>query len=651
MQKRFFDCKIALVNKEEILEDFFRSLRVTLTNAFSYSKDHPYFIKSVESFKFQLEATLAVLNPLKIGVTNSGLVVDGKNLSRVGFYDELARLLHQRKIKSIEIRSGASLAELVGFLSVISMPQKDIFKSGGINALLEKKQLINFIIEELDYSAFLQGQGQECVDIWGYMLKEAAHSNDEIKLNKLADNFGSLIKQANEKDLFEAEEVSANINEFLICLKEKNKDKFDKCAKDVFLWLLRNKKSLNEEKLAQLKPVFNSLNQEDFSTLLWEGLSQDDDFDALSLQFFSKISGQGNSPKIAEGFFNKMNESQHLSGNPRVVKRIQDLLTAPQDSQVSAVYRNTLESLIKGISSSGGLFFDQKALKENYRYIVLNMLSIDEDEDNLKLAAGILEKELACIFEDNDVGFLKDLRGLLVKRKKEGISVYVDLEKNLSAFIEDIALSQSLPIEQEFLLEMVSSPGRKMSFYLDKIFNTPKAGRQVLNLFFRLFPGDLGAFYERVEQKLQDTEFLANLIDGLSAVGYSFSMDILKYIYLSANQLIKTEVLKSMRKIGKIDTVFLISQLNTDSVLLKKDILSVLSLDTRGKEDALDILLKIPSPWASKNKIIIKNMQIVYELGLKDASSRIKKLSLRRFFWNSQLRDKANKILREWNVS
>ena len=147
------------MDQDQLVEDFFRSLRVALTNAFSYSKDHPYFIKSVENFKLKLEEILAVLSPFKFGVTDLGLMVDGKSLTRVGFYDELARLLHQRKIKSIEIRANVTLAELVGFFSVISMSQKEIFKNGGVNALLVKKQLVNFTIEELDYSAFLQGDG------------------------------------------------------------------------------------------------------------------------------------------------------------------------------------------------------------------------------------------------------------------------------------------------------------------------------------------------------------------------------------------------------------------------------------------------------------------------------------------------------------
>ena len=126
------------MDKDQIVEDFFRSLRVALTNAFSYPKDHPYFIKSVVDFKLKLEFILSVLNPLKIGVTNLGLVVDEKSLTRIGIYDELARLLHQRKIKNIEIRNGASLQELVQFLTVISLPQKDIFKNVNFNLIASK---------------------------------------------------------------------------------------------------------------------------------------------------------------------------------------------------------------------------------------------------------------------------------------------------------------------------------------------------------------------------------------------------------------------------------------------------------------------------------------------------------------------------------
>ena len=639
------------MDKDQIVEDFFRSLRVALTNAFSYPKDHPYFIKSVENFKLKLELILAVLNSLKIEVTSSGLIVDGKSLTRIGFYDELARLLHQRKIKNIEIRKGVSLQELIQFLSVISLPQKDIFKNGGINALLEKKQLTNFTIAELDYSAFLHGEGSECADIWGYMLKDAAKSNDAVKLEQLADGFGSFINRVSEKDLLDAEGISSEVNEFLACLRGKSKEKFDKCAKDVFLWLLRNKKSLSQEKLVKLKSIFYGLSQEDFSALLQEGFMQEDNFDTLSLQLFSKISEQENSPKITEKFFNKVNETQDLRDNPGVVKKIRNLLSSIQDDPLSAVYRNTLKFLTKGIFFSGKLFFDHKLLKENYHYIVLSILATDENMDTLTLTAAILEKELAGVFEDNDVGLLKDLWGVLAKRRKDGIKACIDFEKSFSSSVENIALNGSLTFEQEFLLEMVSQPSQDLGLYLEKIFTAEKVSKQVLNLFLRLFPGSLEAFYERLDQKIQDTEFLGSLIDALSQLDTPATLSILEYIYFSANELVKSESLKAMRKLKKVDTAFLMRQLNTNSLLLRNGLLSVLILDAQAKKDVLDLLFGASSFLGSKNKFFIENMQIAFDLRFIGAVSYIKQLSRRKFFWNRELRNKAARILKEWNVS
>ncbi|MDD5477907.1 MAG: HEAT repeat domain-containing protein [Candidatus Omnitrophica bacterium] len=638
------------MENEKILEDFFRSLKVALTNAFSYSKDHPYFIKSVENFKVKLEDALAVLNPLRIGVTSTGILVDGKNLAKSGFYDELARLLHQRKIKSFEIRNGVSLQELVQFLSVISLSQKDIFKGGGINAILKDKQLAHFTIGELDYSAFLQEQGQECADIWGYILKEATHSNDPAKLEVLADDFGPLIKRSSEKDILETEEVPSDIHEFLVCLRGKNKEKFDKCSKDLFLWLLRNKKSLNEEKLAKLVPVFDSLSAEDFSALLWEGISQEDNFDDLSLQLFSKIAEQKNPPKIAEGFLARVKQSQYLKDNPNALKRIQNLLTAGHDDRVSAVYRNTLESLIKGIAPSGGLFFDQRRLRGNYHYIILNMLSTAGDEDNLELAGEILEKEFAGILEDNDLDFLKSIFSLLMERKKQGIGVCANLEKKLSAFIENIALNQSLLPQQEFLLDMVSSPSQDVGYYLDKIFASLKPGNQVVSLFFRLFAQQMDAFYQRLGQKLQDMEFLAGLIDALGRLADPRALEALEYIYSSANELIKIEVLTAMAKFKKVDVDFLMRQLSADSFLLRKNLFSVLILDAQAREKGLDVLFNIPNFFGKKNDLLMENMQLVFDLRFVEAAGRIRDLARLRFFWNKKMRNKAKQILKEWDV-
>ncbi|MDD5561833.1 MAG: hypothetical protein PHT50_06890 [Candidatus Omnitrophica bacterium] len=638
------------MNKEEIIEDFFRGLRIALTNAFSYPKDHPYFIKSVENFKLKLETILAIFNPFKIGVTSSGLIVDGKSLTRAGLYDELARLLHQRKIKSIEIRIGLSLQELVQFLCLMSLPQKDIFKSGGLGVLLEKERLVHFVIQELDYSAFLQGEGQECADVWGYMLKEAVYSNNAAKMEQLADSFGSFIKRIDEKDLFDSEGISTEVNEFLSSLRDKNKEKFDKCLNDIFLWLLRNKKTISQDKLAKLKPSFEGLSQDDFIALLREGFLQEDGFDSLSLQLFSKISGQDNSSNITRDFFSKMDESPALKDNPGTVKKIRNLLSGSQDDPMSAVYRNTLDSLVKNISFSGKLSFDHQLLKENYRYIVLGIFASDKNTDTLQTAAAILEKELAGVFEDNDTGFLSDLWQVLSERKKEQIKACLGLEEVFSGLIEDIALSGSLKPEQEFLLKVISSPGKELSLYLDKIFSGERVNKQALVLFLRLFQANLADFYARLDQRMQDIEFLASLAEALSQSDTPQTLNILEHIYSGANELVKIESLKAMRKLKKVDKDFLKRQLNTGSFALRGELFSVLILDAQAGDELLSMLFKVPSFLGSKNDLLIENMKIVFDLHFIEAAGCIKDLSRRRFFWNRNVRNKAAQILKEWNI-
>jgi len=639
------------MNKEEILEDFFRTLRVVLTNAFSYSKDHPYFIKSVANFKSKLETALLILNPLKIGVTDSGLVADGKALVKSGFYDDLARLLHQRKIKSLEIRKGADLQELAQFFSIIALPQKEILRSGGIAALLLRGQLKHFTVGELDYSALLQGQGQECADIWGYMLKDAVRNNDAVKLNKLADDFGSLIKRVNERDIFDASGISSQVSDFLISLRGTNREKFYKCVKDIFLWLLRNKKSLNDVKLTKLKSVFIGLDQDDFSSLLWDGILREDNFDALSLQIFSKISNSGDPGRIAGNLFKDGDQAQYLRDNPGAVKKIQNLLDAGSEDPLSAVYRNTLESLVKSISFSGKLLFDHKELLRNYRNIVLGIFSSGGNNDNSQMIEAILDKELAGALEDNDADFLKGLWAQLVKRRAEGKNACSGLETKLSLLAENIILSGVLAPEQDFLLEMVSSPSLEENAYLDRIFTAEKADKYILSLFLRLFKDDTKEFYARVEQRFQDMEFLLSLIGTLGELSMPATLDILEHIYSSSNHMVKLEVLEAMRRGRNIDRVFLIRQLNSDSVLLKKGALLVLMLEPQGREEALELLLNVKSPWGRRNWVIIENMQIVYSLGLNEAGSYIKGLAERRFFWNRRLREKASRILKEWNVS
>jgi len=63
------------------------------------------------------------------------------------------------------------------------------------------------------------------------------------------------------------------------------------------------------------------------------------------------------------------------------------------------------------------------------------------------------------------------------------------------------------------------------------------------------------------------------------------------------------------------------------------------------------MLFKVSGFLGSKNELLIENMKIIFDLHFVEAAVCIKDLSRRRFFWNKKLRDKANWILKEWNVN
>jgi len=644
------------VDKDQLLKDFFRSFKVTLTNAFSYSKDHPYFLKSAEDLKSKLELVLQAINPFIIGVTNVSLMADGKSWEKTGPYDELANIFHQRKIKNIQITPGAGTPELIKFLSIISLPQKDILKAGGANQILRHEGLPHFFIEELDYSSFLKEQGQEVADVWGYLLKDTLSRADRVKIDELADNFGNVLGKIREADLFGSGNLSESINDFLTYLKGNDKPKFNKCAKEVFSWLLQNKRLLNDEKIGKIRKIFEDLHEDDFMELLWEGLINEEEFDALSLQLFAKISQQGNQEAFAGNLLKKIRSSQTLKNNPRVAKKIQDLLVNPHEDSVSAVYRNTLNSLLKEITFFGESVFDRVKLRSNFRYILLSLLASGQDRQRLKLIIENMNKELDLAIEDKDLDYLRDLWEFMLTRKRDDPVLAQLKVKKIPEFVENMFWNNALPAGYESLCDRLSGPSNELNFYLEELFNAPELKPEALKLFFRFFGSDLSAFYLSLGKKRQDTEFLIKIVTALGRVDTPIALEVLKRVYSFANVLVKTEVLNAIQKsdtyrVTKPDYAFLTLVLASPAATIRKSAILVLAINAEARAKSAEILFSAVHPWGSRKRINLENLRIVQELNLREADRYVISLSHKRFFWNRQVREKASQILKERDVS
>ncbi|MCK9571986.1 MAG: hypothetical protein M0Q96_01765 [Candidatus Omnitrophica bacterium] len=640
------------MNNEQLLSDFFRALRVTLTNAFSYSKDHPYFLKSSQELTLKLDLVLHTINPFIIGVTDTALVAGGKTWQQAGLHDELARIMHQRKIKSIKILPGFNTDELIQFLFTVSMSQKDILKAGGITQIVSFKNFKHFQIEELDYSSLLQEKGQGNLDIWGSLLKEVSDNEDLSKVEGLVNNFSQVLKKINQEEFFSNSGIAQTLKDFLIYLKSKDISKFNKCIRDIFFWLLQNKSSLSDEKLSKVRDIFGNLSKEDFSALLWEGLLNEEQFDNLSLQLFAKISDKNRQKEFADNLFQMISDSGVLKNNPKVVKKIQELFASPQNNSVSLVYRNTLNYLSKDMVCSGAIIFDRTKLKTNFRYILLSLLSYDYDTE-LKQSGFILEnldKEIDSAIKDKDLVYLKDLWAFFLNKQKITPGVFAAQESKISIFVEELLFAGALPEEFKDLSDWVKTSSKPYEFYLGKIFSANTFDPLVLKWFLRLANQDLGMFYKQLDSRRANVDFLEKIIAALSACGTYLAAQPLKYIYNFSNSLIKLEALKAMRSLPNPDYQFLYSTFSVDAPEIRKEALAIISISVQERTRAIEALFNTAWGMDKRKRITLENMRIIWELDLKEAIQQLTLLSKKKFFWNRQIRQNAFSIIRGWNA-
>ena len=135
------------MNKEEALKDFLTGFHLTIYNISAYSKDHPFYIKSIKNFKEKIDILLNFLNPIKINITSKSLFMDGRYWDKLTSNIELAQLFHLLKIEGIEIKEGVTLEELLNFINGVSRPRKEIFRAGGIQKILNLKNYLHISVE------------------------------------------------------------------------------------------------------------------------------------------------------------------------------------------------------------------------------------------------------------------------------------------------------------------------------------------------------------------------------------------------------------------------------------------------------------------------------------------------------------------------
>ncbi|MFH0855400.1 MAG: hypothetical protein V1869_02635 [Candidatus Omnitrophota bacterium] len=636
------------MNKEEALIEFLNGLRAAINNSLAYSRQHPFFLKTAQDFKDKIDQVFNFLNSVRVGVSSESLFLDGKVVEKVAFSLELARTLHQRKIKSIEFKPALTAEELADFLSILSLQPKEIIRSGGLGGLLRKERIQHIFVEDLDYSALLGSQGEDVKDVWLYMFQHTMEGRDERKITEFAVNFIKGVNNLSVKDIVEDDKLRGNMSAFLGHLKNRDKGKFSECSRELSGLIINSATQVNAENIGKLQEIFRNFDDKDLSDAISSQLASGK-LNILNLGLFSRLAGEAHTERIASGLANNAEAKAGLKNNPAMLKRITDLLSGSDEGMIPDTYRSALIALTRDISPTGSFLFDRRQLRVNYRMIILDLLSQEETPEHLSLILKRLDNEWDDLAKEKDFGFLKDL-SITLKQYKWGMPR--DLAENarahISRLVEDCIWEAEPSGELEYLAENLENISKPAASYLDRIFEEKNPSVCGVKLFLKFFPSQMGVFYERLKEKYSDFEFLGRIIRIVSRIDLGVSSAVLKEIFFFGNDLIKIEVLRGMRSSKIFDSEFLFSILKGENTILKKEALAVLLKDEAALQRAAGILLGIPSPWGLKNRLILENILVVEELNARKARDYLAILSKRRFFWNRQLRSKALKVLETW---
>jgi hypothetical protein len=639
-------------DREAIINEFFVALKVTFKNATIYNMEHPAFVKSVEDLQNKINGLLAFRNPLSIGFTPRSLFVEDRFWEGDRIHQELGRLFHYRKIKSLEIRQGITYDELKRFVSKITLSLKDFLREGGAQEILKKENIRHITVEELDYSLLLQGEGEEVGDVWAYLMEEALEEADPEKILAVADSFEDVIGKFNTEDLIVNDELHKNFSSFFKHLKESEDKKYRKCAKSLVKSVVTNRKITYESKFENLKLLISDLSEPELANTLWEEIITDDKFDSISFSIFSKLIEKERHLEISTSLRDLFQNDDPANRKPEVEEKIKALLSGTSGKFISDIYRQTLNTLLQEIDFDKKLSFDHNQLYRNYRFILLNILDKESHKDDLVSSLGLIREEWKPIQDEQDFEFLQRFYEVLIKKTSayESAEIHTETLNRIRQYVENSWLEGQRRREFEFFLNHFKGSVFDVNTYLDRIFTDHKISPYLLRAFFKFFREYIFYFNINIDQNSGETMFLSELVDSLKTIDTPISLVVLKQIFQACGKPLKIKVLKAMNELTESDDKFLFELLKSKDMTIKAEVVTLLMRSEVTKRQTFERLFEIQSPYGLRNKILLQHIDIASRKKLKEARKHLEKLNQKKGFWNRKLREKTSQILEKWDA-
>ncbi len=639
-----------MAEKNEVYDDFLKSFRIALNNTSVYFREHPLFVKSIDSLRENINALLLSINPLTIGILPDSLSFGEDCLKEARLHEEIAKFLHQRKVKTVAFNEGVSNEELISFLVSANLSPKDILSKGGLSSILKEAGLEYIIVEDLDYSQLLKDEGEEYSDIWLLLLRKSLKQGDSNRIGVLANDFKKVLKKLRMEDLVGNEGVKESIGELLAYLKDKDTDMFSQCSKELTKSVLKSGERLDDVQAHKLQNLLKDMAAKDISNVLLEQLQGGGKVDSLSLSLFSKLMDRDKREGVTMFLTEKLKKEDQFKNDPKVISGIKELISSPDfSSHGTTIYYDNLNAIIENITLGDGLHFNRGQVAENYRFILLNLFVLELSPQRLELVTAVLLGELDKALKSRDLKYVESFKSALAKRLEITDSEYTffGANKEILAFVKKAIFDEDYALDLGFLIDKIVPGTMEVSFYLDKIFKEEKVSPAILKIFFDLFADQLFLFCAELDKKTSDFRFVEEIMKSLAFVKPSLSTEILKHIFSSANDFVRIKVLEKMAELNLDDEEFLLSIIDKGGFLQRKQVLSLLVKSPSLRSKIAQVLLNISNPFGLRGRIIQENLRLIDEVPFPEARDRLTALSKRRFFWNRKIRIKADEILKK----
>ena len=639
------------MDKGSIYDDFLKSLRVGFTNAATYSKDHPLFLKSIEALKIKTDAILTRTDPLEIGITPDSLVFHDQTLSEERLYEEVVDFFHSRKVKSVKFMTDVTNKELTDFLLSSSLSPKEIIAQGGLKNILEDLGITNIIATDLDYSQLLKDKGQEVKDVWAHLLNSSFEKKDFSRLAQLIESFKDIIKGLSIKELLDNEQILKAVDNILKYLESKDKAKFLGYSKELAKLILRSNFTPDDAVVDKLKILVRGLGANELSDILLKHLESNNRINPLGFNLLAKLFGKEDHQAAATLLGDKILKNEGIKSNSKFADRIKELVSLPNSSSVLEVYSKNLMSILQNISLGSGLAFDLKHLGDNYYLTLLELLYLERNLENIELILNIILKDFSKVVMANDLTYLKRLSEIIVKKKDQiPEHAFKQIDEKISIFAEKYLFSDLKQPDIKYLISLITQSKFGHSFYLDVIFKEQKISAGILQLFFKLFPDKLDIFCQSLFKKSFSINFIKTMLESLSGTESSLSTEVCKRIFYSSKGIIKYQALVMMKKLP-IDKNFILSILKKGSFNERQEAVAIAIQRPELRESIAKELLSLSNPLGLNSRLISENLKIVNNNFFIESKSYLDNLSRYKFFWNRSIRNNSKQILKKHNES